>query len=105
MIDKSFGFGVAIPGFGNVPVGGQQAVSYEKSGARDARADRWRLVRKPDLIDAVDVTDGISITIQHQRRHCLLFLEFCNLLGELSYLAMQFVWLHALRSGGRVVVE
>src|ERR1700683_1926536 len=86
-------------------VGSEQAVAHEKSGARDARANRRTLVGKADLVHAVNVTDGISVPVQHQRGHRLLFLEFRYLPGELGYLATQFIRLRALRSRGGVVVE
>ena len=55
-----------------------------------------RLVGKPNLVHAVNVADGISIPVQHQRRHGLLFLELCHLLGELGHLLVQFIGLRAL---------
>ena len=47
-----------------MPVGSQQAIADEESGTGDASANFRMVVGESDLVDAVDVSNGIAVTVQ-----------------------------------------
>jgi hypothetical protein len=104
-MDQAFRLGVSIPGLGHVAIGRQQTVADEKSSSGYARANRRGLVGKTDLIDPVNIADGIAIPVEHKRWHSLLLLEFRHLLSELLHLLVQFIGLRALGRDRRVVAK
>ena len=66
-----------------------EAVADEKSCAGNAGANDGTLVRKADLIDAVNVSDGIAVAIQDHGGHGLVLLELLDLRGEFVNLLLQ----------------
>ena len=54
-----------------------------------------------DLIDTVDVADGIAIPVQHHGRHSLLLSQLLNILRELLDLTLQTVarWRRVIMQG------
>src|SRR5208282_3088534 len=90
---------------GYVTVGGEQAFADEKSGARNARPYRGTLVGKTDLIHAIDVADGVAITVERRGRHGLVLLELRDLGCEFVNLLLQVVRRHGLSRPRSVVVH
>ena len=106
LIDELLGFGVSIPGLGDVTVGGDQAVADKKSCAGNARANDRTLIRESDLIDAVNVADGIAIAVQDDGGHGLVLLELLDLRGQFMNLILRGRWGRSAECrGGRVVVD
>ena len=102
---QAFGLAIPKPWFRHVPVGGEQSIPHQESCARNPRANRSLLVRESYLIYAVNVANGIPITVEHQGRHRLLFFELRDLLGERMHLLLQIVWLGTLCRTRRIVME
>ncbi len=88
-----------------MPVRCDQAISDKKSRARNPRPNRRMLVRESHLIHTVDVPDGVAISVEHHRRHCLLLLEFLNLGRQMMDLLLQIAWRRASCRHRRVVVD
>jgi len=109
LVDEFLSFRVSVPGFGYMTVGGYQAVaniiSNQESGAGNAGANDWTLVRESHLIDAVNVSDGIAITVEHDGGHGLVLLELFNLGREFVNLLLQIAGGLCQGSRGSVIVD
>ena len=105
LINQLLRFGVSVPRLGYVTVRRDQTIADEKSCAGDARANLRTLVGKSNLVDAVDVTNRISIPVQNDRRHGLLLLELLHLRGQVVNFFFKIVRRHALNSHGSVIED
>src|SRR5215471_16685316 len=104
-IHQFLGLGVAIPGLGDVAVGGNQSIANKKAGARDPSTNAGTTVGKSDLIHAVDVADRVAIAVEHNRRHRLLLPELLDLCREFVNPLLQVVLRYPLGSHPPVVVN
>src|SRR6266705_6659613 len=79
-------------------IGGHKAIRHKKSSAGNAGAESGPLPRETDLIDAIDVANGIAIAVQDHGRHGLFLFELVHLTRKLLYLVFKVV------SGWRCIV-
>ncbi len=89
LIDELLSFGVSVPGFGDVTVGGDESGADKKSCAGNAGANDRPLVGESDLIDAVDVADGIAIAVQDGGGHGLILLQSLDLRSQFMNLILK----------------
>src|SRR3984957_15901700 len=102
---KLFCFRISVPGFCHMPVRGKQSLAHQEPSTRYARPNCRRVVRKSNLINAVNVAHGIAVPAQHQRRHRLVSFKLRDLLRERTHLLLQIVRLRRQHSRGRVIMK
>jgi len=105
LLDEFLGLRVSVPGLGYVTVGGQQAVAHKESCARNAGANDGALVRETNLIDTVNVSDGIAVAVEHDGGHGLVLLELFDLCRQFVDLLLQIAGGLCLGGRGSVIVD
>src|SRR5256885_16053731 len=99
------GFGISIPGLSDMAIGGEQTVGDQKACAGNSRPYGGPLIRKADLIDAVNVSDGVAVVSEDRGGHGLVLLELRYFGGKLVDFFLQIVRWRALGRCRRVVVD
>jgi hypothetical protein len=88
-MDQCFRLRVSVPRLGHVAVGSDETVPNQETSTGGPSPQGGTLVREANSVDAVNVADRITISVQHRRSHPLLLLEPLHLLRKFADLLLK----------------
>ena len=79
-VHQALGIRISVPRLGYMAVRSEQPFANQKTRTGDTRPNPWILLAEAYVIDAINVTDRVSVPIQEESGCALLLLQLFDLL-------------------------